>query len=69
MLSNIVWVYYLTQKFGCGGRIRTYDLQVMSLTSYQTAPPRDNYTNGTKIFSISKELKKLILVLCSYASK
>ena len=25
----------------CGGRIRTYDLQVMSLTSYQAAPPRD----------------------------
>jgi hypothetical protein len=25
---------------GCGGRIRTYDLQVMSLTSYQAAPPR-----------------------------
>ena len=28
--------------FGCGGRIRTYDLQVMSLTSYRTAPPRVN---------------------------
>ena len=28
-------------NFGCGGRIRTYDLQVMSLTSYQTAPPRE----------------------------
>ena len=27
---------------GCGGRIWTNDLQVMSLTSYQTAPPRDN---------------------------
>ncbi len=26
--------------FGCGGRIRTCDLQVMSLTSYRTAPPR-----------------------------
>ena len=25
---------------GCGGRIRTCDLQVMSLTSYRTAPPR-----------------------------
>ena len=29
-------------KFGCGGRIWTYDLQVMSLTSYRAAPPRDN---------------------------
>ena len=27
---------------GCGGRIRTCDLQVMSLTSYRTAPPRDD---------------------------
>ena len=27
-------------KNGCGGRIRTYDLQVMSLTSYRAAPPR-----------------------------
>lgn len=26
--------------FGCGGRIRTCGLQVMSLTSYRTAPPR-----------------------------
>jgi hypothetical protein len=25
---------------GCGGRIRTCDLQVMSLTSYRAAPPR-----------------------------
>ena len=27
--------------FGCGGRIWTSDLWVMSPTSYQTAPPRD----------------------------
>ena len=27
--------------FGCGGRIRTYDLWVMSPTSYRTAPLRD----------------------------
>ena len=26
---------------GSGGRIRTYDLRVMSPTSYRTAPPRD----------------------------
>ena len=30
-------------KIGCGGRIRTYDLQVMSLTSYRAAPPRANF--------------------------
>ena len=29
---------------GCGGRIWTYDLQVMSLTSYQAALPRDQKT-------------------------
>ena len=28
---------------GCGGRIWTYDLQVMSLTSYRAAPPRDKW--------------------------
>ncbi len=28
------------QILGRGGRIRTYDLWVMSPTSYQTAPPR-----------------------------
>src|SRR5262249_60552335 len=32
----LIWRAY----FGCGGRIRTYDLQVMSLTSYRAAPPR-----------------------------
>lgn len=26
---------------GCGGWIRTSDLEVMSLASYQAAPPRD----------------------------
>ena len=31
------------QKKSCGGRIWTYDLRVMSPTSFQTAPPRDNY--------------------------
>ena len=38
--------YRTTVKFtkkiiGCGGRIRTCDLWVMSPTSYRTAPPRD----------------------------
>ncbi len=27
--------------FGCGDRIRTCDLEVMSLASYRAAPPRD----------------------------
>jgi hypothetical protein len=30
----------LARYCGSGGRIRTYDLRVMSPTSYQTAPPR-----------------------------
>ena len=32
-IMYLIWI-------GCGGRIWTADLQVMSLTSYQTAPPR-----------------------------
>ena len=35
------WIYL---GIGCGGRIWTYDLQVMSLTSYQAALPRDQKT-------------------------
>ena len=31
----------ILESFGCGGWIRTNDLRVMSPTSYQTAPPRD----------------------------
>ena len=31
---------------GSGGRIRTYDLRVMSPTSYQTAPPRTGKRRG-----------------------
>eukprot|EP00456_Euglypha_rotunda_P033574 TRINITY_DN25950_c0_g1_i2.p1 TRINITY_DN25950_c0_g1~~TRINITY_DN25950_c0_g1_i2.p1 ORF type:complete len:150 (+),score=0.12 TRINITY_DN25950_c0_g1_i2:190-639(+) len=31
-------------KIGSGGRIRTYDLRVMSPTSCQTAPPRTRQT-------------------------
>ena len=33
--------YTTEPSFGCGGRIWTYDLRVMSPTSYQAAPPRD----------------------------
>ena len=32
--------------FGCGGRIWTYDLQVMSLTSYRAAPPRAKFATS-----------------------
>ncbi len=31
---------------GCGRRIWTYDLRVMSPTSYRAAPSRDKYING-----------------------
>ena len=33
-----------------GGRIRTYDLRVMSPTSYQTALPRDKFFNQKRKF-------------------
>ena len=53
--------------FGCGGRIWTYDLQVMSLTSYRAAPPRANKLNWTlkpginplSIFEISPKGRQL----------
>ena len=34
--------HYTTGPFGCGDRICTCDLRVMSPTSYQTAPPRED---------------------------
>lgn len=36
-LTNIIYFGFLS---GCGGWIRTSDLEVMSLASYQAAPPR-----------------------------
>gem|GEM_PF-5491488 len=33
-------VRFLTKQRSCGGRIRTDDLEVMSLASYRAAPPR-----------------------------
>ena len=38
---------------GCGERIWTSDLQVMSLTSYQTAPPRVKNHRNLKSNTIS----------------
>ena len=35
-----IWAYTIF-CVSCGGRIWTYDLRVMSPTSFQTAPPRD----------------------------
>src|SRR5699024_3155170 len=42
------------KNIGCGGRIRTYDLWVMSPTSCQTAPPREIIS----ILSIYYKIKK-----------
>ena len=37
-----IWAFSLCLRHkNCGGRIWTYDLRVMSPTSFQTAPPRD----------------------------
>ncbi len=41
MLTNYTTGPLLNFKFGCGSRIWTYDLRVMSPTSYQTAPSRE----------------------------
>ena len=37
------------RKVGSGDRIWTYDLRVMSPTSYQTAPPRNNLGRPLRI--------------------
>src|SRR5690606_14584614 len=34
--------------FGCGGRIRTGNLRIMSPTSYRIAPPRDGWRLAPK---------------------
>src|SRR5690606_38405437 len=44
-LTHKKWVEFLIKdsphsNAGCGGSIGTYDLRVMSPTSYQAAPPR-----------------------------
>ena|GEM_PF-2103273 len=36
---------------GSGGRIRTYDLRVMSPTSCQTAPPRTSKVGNIRIYA------------------
>ena len=45
-----IWARLL--KTSCGGRIWTYDLRVMSPTSFQTAPPRVSYIILYARFSI-----------------
>ena len=51
---------YYTYDFGCGGRIRTYDLWGMNPTSYQTAPLRDKlgalYLTRTDDLSLTRRL-------------
>ncbi len=39
--STTIDIRSIVRLNGCGGRIRTCDLRVMSPTSYRTAPPRD----------------------------
>ena len=39
-----LWVPFLHLEFGCGGRIRTDDLRVMSPTSCRCSTPLSNYT-------------------------
>ena len=46
-LFNLLILFNL---FGCGGKIRTCDLRVMSPTSYQTAPPRYKRNNERNRF-------------------
>ena len=45
---------HVVRRRGCGGRIRTCDLRVMSPTSYRTAPPRDMGIRKDAILFYSK---------------
>ena len=52
--ASVIWPSKISGElnFGCGGWIWTSDLQVMSLTSYQTAPPRDKNCIFVLFFNI-----------------
>ena len=55
-INNIVFFYYCQYFYFnnlSGGRIRTYDLKVMSLTSYQTALPRFHYSIYDMVYNLS----------------
>ena len=44
--SNCCFIHWhIILLFGCGGRIRTADLQVMSLMSYYFSTPRNSFTH------------------------
>ena len=57
-MEIVKYFLFIKNMIGCGGRIWTCDLQVMSLTSYRTAPPRVNsinkWTVKTFLFSLSR---------------
>ena len=46
--------FLMERIFGCGDRIWTCDLRVMSPTSYQTAPPRDNIKHQNTTWAMFK---------------
>ena len=50
---------FLDAQYGCGGRIWTYDLWVMSPTSYQAAPSRDIIMAEEKGFEPLRRLHDL----------
>ena len=54
-------------RIGCGGRIWTSDLWVMSPTSYQTAPPRDIILCYYMISNTNKFVNVNILKLVEYS--
>src|SRR5690554_3277687 len=52
--------------YGSGGRIRTYDLRVMSPTSYQTAPPRIKLVGGLSI-TVARILRRFSQSVKAYS--
>ena len=51
--------------FGCRGGIRTPDLQVMSLTSYRTAPPCNLVMKGEPVKSRKSKMQPFFNLECT----
>ena len=54
IIKEIKLLLIVSYKIGSGGRIRTCDLQVMSLTSYRAAPPREEVESSNQNLMLRK---------------
>ena len=60
ILTKMGWTSKMSTPDGCGGRIWTYDLRVMSPTSYRTAPPRDIFISQVLNYYTTAKRKKQV---------